>query len=70
MKSIAIHQRIKSLIILLFLSGNIAAQSNNALAFDGINDYVAVPAASALIANSPAYPSPHGYTLLILLLLS
>lgn len=28
------------------------AQSNNALAFDGINDVVTVPAASALIANS------------------
>ncbi len=68
MKTIAIRQKIESLIILLFLSGNIAAQSNNALAFDGINDYVAVPAASALIANStgmsltawvyPTNPSP------------
>jgi hypothetical protein len=36
----------------LLLSGSVHAQSNNALAFDGVNDAVTVPGASALIANS------------------
>lgn len=40
------------LVVLLLISGTASSQSNNALAFDGINDFVSVPAASALIANS------------------
>lgn len=40
------------LLLALFSGRQTNAQSNNSIAFDGINDYVSVPGASALIAGS------------------
>ncbi len=41
------------LALCMFIATASRSQTNNALAFDGINDYVSVPGASSLIAGAP-----------------
>lgn len=54
MKSFYIRFSLVFLIISLLLSNNLKSQTNQYLSFDGTNDWVSVPNASALVVNATA----------------